>query len=36
MNDEDWKEQYKQWKEGLKPFQIKLLDEDHRVSRSNG
>ncbi|HGY5554441.1 MAG TPA: hypothetical protein ACN46L_02355 [Prochlorococcus sp.] len=27
MNDEDWKEQYKQWKEGLKPFQIKLLDE---------
>ena len=26
MNDESWKEQYKEWKE-LKPFQIKMLDE---------
>ena len=26
MNDESWKEQYKEWK-ALKPFQIKLLDE---------
>ncbi len=26
MNDENWKEQYKEWKT-LKPFQIKLLDE---------
>ncbi len=27
MEDESWKEQYKKWKVGLKPFQIKLLDE---------
>ena len=26
MNDETWKNQYKQWKE-LKPYQIKLIDE---------
>ena len=27
MNDENWKEEFKQWKIGLKPFQIKLLEE---------
>jgi len=27
MNDENWKEEFKQWKPGLKPFQIKLLEE---------
>ncbi len=27
MNDLPWKEQYKEWKADLKPFQIKLLDE---------
>ncbi len=27
MNDENWKEEFKQWKQGLKPFQVKLLDE---------
>ena len=26
MEDENWKEQYKSWKD-LKPFQLKLLDE---------
>ena len=26
MDDENWKEQYKGWKQ-LKPFQLKLLDE---------
>ena len=27
MNDENWKEEFKQWKPSLKPFQIKLLTE---------
>ena len=27
MNDENWKEQFKEWKTNLKPFQIKLLEE---------
>ncbi len=27
MNDENWQEEYKKWKSGLKPFQIHLLDE---------
>ncbi len=27
MNDENWRDEFKQWKPGLKPFQIKLLDE---------
>ena len=27
MNDENWKEEFKQWKPSLKPFQIKLLEE---------
>ncbi len=27
MNDKNWKEEFKQWKPGLKPFQIKLLEE---------
>lgn len=27
MNDENWKEEFKQWKPGLKPFQVKLLEE---------
>ncbi len=27
MNDLNWKDQYKKWKTGLKPFQIQLLDE---------
>ena len=27
MQDENWIEEYKQWKKDLKPFQIKLLDE---------
>ena len=27
MNDENWREEFKQWKPGLKPFQIKLLEE---------
>ena len=27
MNDENWKEEYKQWKQGLKSFQIKLLED---------
>ncbi len=26
MDDENWKNQYKEWK-ALKPFQIKLLDD---------
>ena len=26
MNDANWKEEYKQWKHGLKSFQIKLLE----------
>ena len=26
MNDENWKIQYKQWKD-LKPYQIKLIDD---------
>ncbi len=26
MDDENWKEQYKEWK-ALKPFQVQLLDE---------
>ena len=25
MSDENWIDQYKQWKSGLKPFQINLL-----------
>ena len=27
MNDENWKEEFKEWKPSLKPFQIKLLEE---------
>ena len=27
MNDENWKEEFKQWKPELKLFQIKLLEE---------
>ncbi len=27
MNDENWKEELKLWKPGLKPFQIKLLEQ---------
>ncbi len=27
MNDENWKEEFKQWKPDLKAFQIKLLEE---------
>ena len=27
MNDENWKEEFKQWHPSLKPFQIKLLEE---------
>ncbi len=27
MNDENWKEEFKQWNPGLKAFQIKLLEE---------
>ena len=27
MNDENWKEEFKQWKPDLRPFQIKLLEE---------
>ncbi len=27
MNDENWVEQYKKWKPGLKSFQIQLLEE---------
>ena len=27
MNDENWKEEFKEWKPNLKPFQIKLLKE---------
>ena len=26
MNDENWKEELKQWKPSLKPYQIKLLE----------
>jgi len=26
MNDESWKDQYKEWKT-LKPYQVKLLDD---------
>jgi len=26
MNDANWKAEYKQWKQGLKSFQIKLLE----------
>ena len=29
MNDETWKNQYKQWKD-LKPYQIKLIDDGPR------
>ena len=27
MNDENWKEEFKQWKTNIKPLQIKLLEE---------
>ena len=27
MNDENWKEEFMQWRPDLKPFQIKLLAE---------
>ena len=27
MNEDQWIEQYKQWKPTLKPFQVKLLEE---------
>ena len=27
MNDENWKEEFKEWKPNLKPYQIRLLDE---------
>ena len=27
MNDKNWKDEYRQWKSGLKPFQVKLLEE---------
>ena len=27
MNDENWKEEFKEWKLDLKPFQKKLLEE---------
>ena len=27
MNDENWKEEFKQWRPDLKPFQIRLLEE---------
>ena len=27
MTDDHWAEEYKEWKPGLKAFQIKLLDE---------
>ena len=27
MNDENWKEEFKQWKPNLKGFQIRLLEE---------
>ena len=27
MNDDNWKEEFKQWKPDLKPFQIKLIDQ---------
>ncbi len=27
MNDENWKEEYKEWNPDLKPYQIKLLEE---------
>ena len=27
MKDENWKEEFKEWKPDLKPFQIKLLEE---------
>ena len=27
MNDENWKEELKEWNPNLKPYQIKLLDE---------
>ena len=27
MNDENWKQEFIQWKPDLKPFQIKLLEE---------
>ena len=30
MNDENWKEELKQWKPRLKPFQVKLLEEGAR------
>ena len=29
MNDETWKNQYKQWKD-LEPYQIKLIDDGPR------
>ena len=30
MNDENWKEELKEWNPNLKPYQIKLLDEGAR------
>ncbi len=30
MNDENWKQELKEWKSNLKPFQIKLLNEGAR------
>ena len=27
MNDENWKEEFMQWKPDLRPFQVKLLEE---------
>ena len=27
MNDENWKAEFKQWKQGLKPLHIKLLED---------
>ena len=27
MNDENWKKEFMQWKPGLKPYQVKLLEE---------
>ncbi len=27
MNDENWKEEFKEWKPSLRPFQIKLLEQ---------
>ena len=30
MNDENWKEELKEWNPNLKPYQVKLLDEGAR------